>query len=62
MTPTRRRRCADLDGDGRVTGRDVAIEARALFRADDPIYDLNDDGRVNVIDLLLATRRLGEAC
>ena len=45
--------CADLDGDGKVTGRDVAIVARALpsqpaNKRWNPDADLNND---NVVDL-----------
>jgi PKD repeat protein len=50
-------RCsADLDGDGRVDGQDVAIVARAVpstpgDRRWNPAADLNHDGRVDVVDL-----------
>ena len=48
--------CIDLNGDGKVTGRDVAIVARALKSEPDdkrwnPEADLNDDGAVDLGDL-----------
>jgi len=45
---------ADLNGDGKVNGRDVAqfILARLFGRATVEQYDLNNDGRVNYRDLL----------
>ena len=45
---------ADLNGDGRVDGRDVArfILARLFGRASVEHYDVNGDGRVNYRDLL----------
>ena len=48
--------CADLNGDGKVTGRDVAIVARALpsepgHKRWNPDADLNGDGFVDLGDL-----------
>ncbi len=48
--------CADLNGDGKVTGRDVAIVARALKSEPgdkrwNPIADLNNDRVVDLSDL-----------
>ncbi len=50
--------CADLNGDGKVTGRDVAIVARALpsqpgHKRWNPEADLNNDNVVDVGDLRL---------
>ena len=50
-------RCHDLNDDGRVNGRDVAIVARALPSAPghkrwNPDADLNHDGVVDVRDLM----------
>jgi hypothetical protein len=55
--------CYDLDGDGRVTGRDVAIVARALFshpgdRRWNDSADVNDDERVDLRDLFVVIRSL----
>ena len=48
--------CEDLNGDGKVTGRDVSIVARALFSQPgdkrwNPIADLNHDDAVDLGDL-----------
>jgi hypothetical protein len=40
-----------VTGDGKVSGRDVAAVARAKHRAYNPLYDLNNDGKVNLKDL-----------
>ena len=55
--------CLDIDGDGRVTGRDVSIVARALFSRPgqprwNPVADVNHDGRVDLRDLLMVVRSL----
>lgn len=44
---------ADLNGDGRVNGRDVARFFLALLfrKATSPTYDINGDGRINKGDL-----------
>ena len=54
--------CADVTGNGRVTGRDVfAIGSHIIgrYRAQ---YDLNHDGRVNMQDVRIAIRQLGHRC
>ncbi len=62
-TPPPPTRCGDLDGDGRVTWRDVVIEALAvLLRRTDPRYDINRDGRVTAADLVSLATRLGRVC
>ena len=55
--------CADLNGDGKVTGRDVAIVARAMPSEDgdrrwNPNADLNHDGVVDLADLKAVLRSL----
>jgi len=55
--------CHDLDGDGRVSGRDVAVVARALSsqpgqRRWNPSADVNHDGRVDLRDLFIVIRSL----
>ena len=55
--------CADLNGDGKVTGRDVAIVARALpsepgHKRWNPDADLNHDGTVDIADLKAILRSL----
>ena len=42
--------------------RDVLPVARALHRRYDARHDLNDDGRVSISDLLIATRDFGGHC
>ena len=55
--------CADLDGDGRVTVRDVLAEGIAvLFGRNNPRYDINNDGRVNLVDLLIVIMHVGRPC
>lgn len=51
---------ADLNGDGRVNGRDVSRLLLALLfgRADVETYDLNADGKVNFGDLKVVIRAL----
>jgi hypothetical protein len=55
-------RCADVTGDGRVSGRDIAEIARNLRRRYDPQYDINRDGRVNLFVVVAAFRQLGRRC
>jgi hypothetical protein len=43
----------DVNGDGRVSGRDVAAVIRAMIRGYNPAADLNHDGKVNFKDLKL---------
>jgi len=67
-TPTATRtpradRCADVDGSGRVSWRDVSLIARAIGRgSEDPRYDFNGDGRVTFKDLRVALYQLGRKC
>jgi Ca2+-binding EF-hand superfamily protein len=54
-------RCLDLNGDGKVDGRDIAIVARALFtrpgsRHWNPVADVDHDGKVTLHDLFLVIR------
>ena len=61
--PTPGTGCGDIDGDGRVTLRDLVTEALAiLFRRQDPRFDINHDGRVNIGDLMLMMSQLGKSC
>ena len=55
--------CVDLNGDGKTSGRDVSIVARALFteagnRRFNPVSDVNKDGRVNLTDLFMVIKSL----
>jgi hypothetical protein len=53
-TPTPTSCKGDVNRDGRVTGRDAAIVARAVGRRPyNPAADLNQDGRVDLRDLRL---------
>ena len=55
--------CGDVDGDGRVTWRDIVAEALALrFGRYDSRYDVNRDGRVNFEDLVIVVHQLGRPC
>lgn len=56
--------CADIDGDGVVTVRDLGSVARRLGRHKDhdERYDLNGDGRIDVRDLLIVVRQLRTPC
>jgi hypothetical protein len=62
-TPSPKRRCADVDGDGRVRLRDVRrIAEAAARRTYDERYDINGDGRLSARDVAAATRQLGRRC
>jgi hypothetical protein len=55
--------CTDLNDDGRVSGRDVAIVARALSSESgdkrwNPVADVNSDGCVSLLDLFRVTSSL----
>jgi hypothetical protein len=54
--------CADVTGDGRVTGRDVAAIAAHTFGRYRAQYDVNGDRRVNRQDVQIAIRQLGRRC
>lgn len=56
-TPTPGACPGDANGDGRVSGRDVAIVARA-FATQNPAGDLNRDGKVDLRDLKLVIAAL----
>ena len=50
--------CIDLTGDGKTSGRDVSVVARAMFSMDgmskwNPLADLDNDGIVTPFDLAL---------
>ena len=51
-TPTPPGECLDLNNDGKVSGRDVRIVARALI-TQNPAGDVNNDGHVDLDDLFL---------
>ncbi len=56
-------RCADLNGDGRVTGIDVLIELLETRKKHAPArYDFNGDGRVDAKDVIIVARQLGHRC
>jgi hypothetical protein len=54
--------CADVNGDGRVTPRDVTSIAAHVFGRYRAQFDLNHDHRVNQEDIRIAIRRLGHRC
>ena len=55
--------CADVNGDGRVTARDLALVLAHFGRNRyDPRYDLNHDGRINSVDAMIVRRQLGRVC
>jgi hypothetical protein len=56
--------CADVTGDGRVNGHDIALFRKHVNNADpyDPAYDLNSDAEVNAVDLAIATNQKGTNC
>lgn len=56
--------CADVTGDGRVNGHDIALFRKHINNADpyDPAYDLNSDAEVNAVDLAIATNQKGTNC
>ena len=64
-TATRKagRRCADVNGDGRVSLRDVRLIAEhvALGTYAEQ-YDVNGDGRLTSRDVVRAVRQLGRRC
>ena len=55
-------KCADVNGDGRVDLRDVGQVLVHVFRRYDARYDLNNDHRVNLIDVIIAIFELGRRC
>jgi len=58
-----KRRCADVNGDGRVSFRDVRLITRQIARdLYDERYDINGDGRVTNSDAIRAIRQLGRRC
>jgi hypothetical protein len=66
-TPMAHAECADFNGDGIVTGRDIANLAHRFGAVvGDPEYerrfDLDQNGVINVSDILLAVRQLGNRC
>jgi len=50
----------DVDGDGRLTGRDIALVAQARTRQNNPAADLDGDGFVGPVDLRLVIRAVLE--
>lgn len=54
--------CADVNGDGRVTPRDVSAIAAHIIGRYQTKFDLNHDGRVNMEDVKIAIRQLGRRC
>lgn len=53
----------DIDGDGQVTVLDVQADASA-WRTPNPVfpYDQNNDGDVDVQDIMLVAAAFGSAC
>ena len=62
-TPTTPGGCfGDLNGDGRVTGRDISIVARSIHN-DNPAGDVDHDGDVDLVDLKLVIAAMhAQAC
>ena len=66
-TPQASQPCADVNGDGRVTGGDIAAIAkrhpssRGSPRYDEQ-FDLNHDGNINGVDLHIAVQQMGQQC
>jgi hypothetical protein len=59
--------CADFNGDGRVSRRDIRALERRLGAEEgddnyDPRYDLNGNGRIGRGDLRIAREQLGRRC
>ncbi len=55
--------CADVTGDGTVSFMDtLAVSAQIRNGHNDPKYDLNRDGVVDVRDLRIVTSQLGRRC
>jgi len=66
-TPTPSVKCADVNGDGKVTATDIVQIALHLGAREgswryQPKYDLNSDGVVNLTDVILAMGQLGTRC
>ena len=62
VPPTNGRRCADVNGDGRVRWDDVERIFRQIRRPYDARYDINMNGRVTFRDVELAFWQLGRRC
>ncbi len=63
FTPRPQGRCADFNGDGKVTIRDAKLVAGAVLRHNnDRSFDINGDGRVSQRDAVLAFRQIGRRC
>jgi hypothetical protein len=54
--------CADVNGDGRVTLRDVALVARHIHRRYNAKYDITNDGRVTMRDVHKTADQVGRRC
>jgi hypothetical protein len=55
--------CGDVNHDGRVTLIDVAIELRESHHQHaNARYDLNGDGQVDEVDVLIVSQQLGRRC
>jgi hypothetical protein len=50
----------DFNGDRTVTTTDVEIIATAFGSADHPLYDLNGDGELTGLDIVLTVQQLGQ--
>jgi hypothetical protein len=62
-TPVPTTACADMDGDGSVTMRDIRDLIRHLGKKRfDPRYDLDGDGRITGSDVVMAIGQLGRRC
>ena len=60
-TPAPHRRCADVNGNGRVDVRDVLAIVRHLG-SHSARHDIDGDGRVDWYDVMIAIRRLRRRC
>jgi hypothetical protein len=63
QTPTsREEKCADINRNGRVDLDDLLLMTARTWGRFDSDYDLNDDHRVDVWDVLMVMRDLGRHC
>ena len=55
---------ADFDANGTVNGKDIAMLAKYMGKKKNAVYsvifDRNDDGEIDVIDMFMSTRDMGK--